>query len=196
MKKIILSLIKMSSKVYSIKRWDGIITHKSEPLPAISFLPDLNLLDQLEKNTNNLIQIRITGTGSGYDNVWMGIIDSSFSDKGCRKNFYDTCHLWVITLLQDPSGNSAYWNGPPSSFGSFQIVDGAYQTYKSSCDQPKLAPEIHQEPTLVGQSLGKVKKPVKENFEINKDNRNMIVFVAFILVIIGIILLFCGMKKK
>lgn len=189
----------MSSKIYNIRRWDGIITNKTDPLPAISFLPDLDLLDQLQKNTNNLIQIRITGTGSGYDNVWMGIIDSSFSDKGCRKNFYDTCHLWVITLLQDPNGNSAYWNGPPSNFGSFQILNGAYQAYKSSCDQPQLAPEPKEEPKMNGQDLGEVKKVVKKEMMTEtpkKDNKDLVIVIALILAIVGLVFLISGLKGK
>jgi hypothetical protein len=187
---------------YQIKRWDGIISNRDLPLPAISFIPDLALLDQLQKNTNNLIQIQIEGTNSLYDNTWVGMIDSSATAKGCRKNFYDSCHFYIITLLQDPKNNPGTWQGPPATYGTFTVLNGSYQTYRSSCDEN---PQVSTEPKpseipVPVQNPSSPPKMLKAPGMMKQtgsgiDNK-MLINIAIILAIVGVVFLTCELVKS
>ena len=47
----------MSSKTYKIINWEGIISTGSTPLTSLTIIPDLELIQVLERNKNNMLQI-------------------------------------------------------------------------------------------------------------------------------------------
>jgi hypothetical protein len=185
----------MSTVNYQIMRWDGIISSSDLPLPSISFIPNNELLNQLEANKNNRIQITISGTNSRYDDTWLGIIDCSANVPSCRRNFYDASQYWVITLLQNSENQSATWQGPPSNYGTFTIVNGVYKSYQNLNDYktplnkaPVVTPKI---------SPTKPKATTSENNNGNKKNNlDMIIWVIIILIIIAIISSFFAYKQS
>ena len=116
------------STSYKIISWDGIISGTNIPLTSVTIVPDLQLLEILEKNTNNMLQVKISGTNSAYDNIWMGLFDKSANVPNCRKNFFDQTGYWIVTI-------NCPWTGQPTGMGSLEIVNGPYDTYNNYFNQ-------------------------------------------------------------
>ena len=122
----------MSSKTYKIINWEGIISTGSTPLTSLTIVPDLELIQVLERNKNNMLQIQISGTNSGYDNVWFGLFDKAANVPSCRKNFYDLTGFWIVTI-------NCPWIGAPNNYGQFSILNGPFNNYKNK-KNPKPQP--------------------------------------------------------
>lgn len=125
---------------YQIKSWNGVITEKSLPLASVSIIPDASLLEIMSRNKNNLIQVRIDGTNSKYDKVWISSFDKSANVPNCRPNFFQEYQEYVFTLI----GSS--WQGDPANNGTLSIVNGPYTTYTNKPLEEKEREEKKKEP--------------------------------------------------
>lgn len=190
----------MSADNFEIKRWDGVITSQDTPLPAIYFLPSKALLEQMMQNKNNRIQIEIQGTNSMYDNIWIGMIDQSANIPNCRKNFYDASNYWVITLMINQDNLPASWQGPPTNYGSFKIVDGVYQSYKNTTNFNKpldqqSSPLIKKYDNTSQKRMRTESSPeVKETFL--QRNKVIIILIIIFLILSVVMGLYVSMQKK
>lgn len=175
----------MSSKTYRIINWEGIISTGTTPLTSLTILPDLDLIRILERNTNNMLQIRISGTNSGYDNVWFGIFDKASNIPACRKNFFDLTGYWIVTI-------NCPWIGPPNNPGQLTIVDGPYKAYEKD-----LKPSIIVKPTPLPNPTP-TPLPTKESFKMGKENidNQMLIYIAGIFILFSIVLLSIYILKK
>ena len=178
----------MSSKTYKIINWEGIISTGSTPLTSLTIVPDLELIQVLERNKNNMLQIQISGTNSGYDNVWFGLFDKAANVPSCRKNFYDLTGFWIVTI-------NCPWIGAPNNYGQFSILNGPFNNYKNKKNpkpQPTLSPSTLSPSTLSPSTLSpSTSSPLKMNFELKNIhvNNNTFIYISGVLILLSIILL-------
>lgn len=177
----------MSSKTYKIINWEGIISTGSTPLTSLTIIPDLELIQVLERNKNNMLQIQISGTNSGYDNVWFGLFDKAANVPSCRKNFYDLTGFWIVTI-------NCPWIGAPNNYGQFNILNGPYNNYNKK-HHPKPLPTKSPVVTKTPVTCPPV---IKENFDLKsfKIENKTLIYIAGVLILLSIILLIFNMFHK
>jgi len=188
---------------YQIKSWNGVITEKSLPLASVSIIPDTSLLEIMSRNKNNLIQIKIQGTESGYDRVWISSFDKSANIPNCRPNFFEEYQEYVFTLI----GSS--WQGEPANNGNLSIVNGPYTVYstKPMIDQDEKKDEKKDEEkdeeinTELPLSSGKKEiqtSPVQTRIqtpllskkeEVKNSKHNILIYSVIALIILSLILI-------
>ena len=183
------------SQDYEIISWDGIISQNDMPLASVTIKPDRKFITQFLNNTNNKIQIQISGTNSQYDNVWMALVDTSAVTPNCRKNFYDATQYWILTLL-----NSS-WQGPPSAHGTVSILDGPYQVYQNYYQKLNRLRNVNEArnqqrkeeniiPSCCDESSNEIDKSSNDN------NNKLMIYSAGILLLLSIILLTIYLFQK
>jgi hypothetical protein len=193
----------MSSKTYKIINWEGIISTGSTPLTSLTIIPDLELIQVLERNKNNMLQIQISGTNSGYDNVWFGLFDKAANVPSCRKNFYDLTGFWIVTI-------NCPWIGAPNNYGQFSILNGPFDNYnkkKHPKPQPTMSPSTLSPSTMSPSTLRPSNSfpsnsydstPLKMNFELKNIhvNNKTLIYISGVLILLSIILLTFHMLNK
>jgi hypothetical protein len=145
----------------------------------------MDLIRILERNSSNMLQIRISGTNSGYDNVWFGTFDKAANVPACRKNFYDLTGYWIVTI-------NCPWIGMPNNYGQLTIVDGPYQAYEKQIKQQQ---QIKPTPSPL---VTPTPEPLKEGFKAGKENidNQMMIYIAGIFILFSIVLLSIYILKK
>lgn len=126
--------MKMSSRTYEIKRWDGIILPSvGVPQPGLYIQPDAELLSLLE--SQGQIAIKIINTRSVYDNkLTYATIRPSELTGGSRPNYQQQTGYMVI-LPNIP------WDGYPNQLGSVEVLDFALFSSDNESDDLQSEPE-------------------------------------------------------
>lgn len=103
---------------YQIKRWDSVVVGNNPfPFPMIYIKPNDLFYDFAKANTN-IAFVKITGTGSAYDErAFVGVISTPEN----RPFFYDKTKLLLVTLYAPwleypPRSGSATFSGLKGPF--------------------------------------------------------------------------------
>ena len=101
---------------YKIIRWDVVTDCNGVLRPMIYFKPDINIVLQLQNNSNYLY-LNINNAQSYSGIMQPALVDTASQQPNFRPNFYEACHLYCATLIEN------VWNGFPSivSYGSFSV---------------------------------------------------------------------------
>lgn len=98
--------------------WNPINTRTSALHSSVYIKPTLEILEFFNRSPNNKGVVRITGTGSCYDNQNMfATIDKSSDVPNKRDNFFDSTGLYIITL-------NTLWYGFPLNNGYIEFQEG------------------------------------------------------------------------
>lgn len=177
------------SQSYEIVSWDGIISQNTSPLASVTIKPDKAFIRQFLNNTNNKLQIQISGTNTQYDNVWMALVDTSAVTPNCRRNFFDATQYWILTLL------NSTWQGIPTNLGRVHILDGPYKVYNQYFNSLNKDNAVKREEAKKEEP--KIMKSCNEIVEVEtEDNNKFLVYSAGILLLLSIILLTIHIYQK
>lgn len=120
----------MRAKIIS---WNPINTRTSALHSSVYIKPTLEILEFFNRSPNKKSVVRITETGSCYDNQNMfATIDKSADVPNKRDNFFDSTGMYVITL-------NTLWYGFPLKNGYIEFQEGITNDiiqYVSTCDKP------------------------------------------------------------
>jgi len=112
-------------RLYSIKRWDAVLSTNNKPMPLLYIKPDLELVDIIDKNGGKL-WILINDSDSGYDgNIYYTVASKSAVMPNPRPNYFNTTGYWTLAV------DSNSWLGYPPDMGNITILDSPYQTQES-----------------------------------------------------------------
>ncbi len=162
--------------------WNPINTRTSVLYSSIYIKPTLEMLEFFNRSPNKTAVVKITGTGSCYDNQNMfATIDKSSDIPNKRDNFFNSTGLYVITL-------NTLWYGFPLKKGHVEFQEGIVNDiidYVSTCKEP--SDKLN---TLnVSNDSSKVKEEYTEDIERDKPckvvNDNSVGFDKTILLICG-----------
>lgn len=113
--------------------WNPINTRTSVLCSSIYIKPTLEILEFFNRSPNKKAVVKITGTGSCYDNQNMfATIDKSSDIPNKRDNFFNSTGLYVITL-------NTLWYGFPLKNGDIEFQEGIVNDiidYVSTCKEP------------------------------------------------------------
>lgn len=178
------------SEDYQIISWDGIISTNRLPLASITFKPNKAFIEQFLQNSNNRLQIRISGTQTKYDGVWIALIDTSANVPNCRKNFYDATQYWIATLI------GSTWQGQPTALGQMSIVNGPYKVYQNYFNNLNSNENKNSQHTPSNCKPIDVKCPTLSKSYYTEDSCNKYIWflVAFLALILVLFLIYRSRK--
>lgn len=138
---------------YKIHRWDAVMGNNNQKVPMIYIKPDLTFMNFIKKN-NYTVVVKISGTGTNYDDIKegiIGVVDKSSNHPNCRPNFFKETGLYVVTLQsnwygypysekEDKNGNASFYGlhaAPDTSFNKEETDTKLNETQTDSKNSSK-----------------------------------------------------------